>query len=109
MTTSNAAAVDSAAKALAQKGTEKLAEKRGALGGGLGSLLPGPRVGGGPANLHPFFGGAGISGLEDCWEDHDSCNCEAGFRAAGGGDDPGRESSAAGSRLSGASWGVFEF
>src|SRR6202021_1757620 len=44
MTTSNAAAVDSAAKALAQKGTEKLAEKRRALGRGLESLLPGPRV-----------------------------------------------------------------
>jgi ParB family transcriptional regulator, chromosome partitioning protein len=40
MTTSNSAAVDKAA----EKGHEKLAERRRALGRGLESLLPGPRV-----------------------------------------------------------------
>jgi ParB family transcriptional regulator, chromosome partitioning protein len=45
MTTSNSAAVDKAAeKAGAAKGQEKLAERRRALGRGLESLLPGPRV-----------------------------------------------------------------
>jgi ParB family chromosome partitioning protein len=44
-TTSNAAAVDKTAeKAGAEKVSEKLAEKRRALGRGLESLLPGPRV-----------------------------------------------------------------
>ena len=43
MTTSNAAA-DTATKAGTQKAHEKLAEKRRALGRGLESLLPGPRV-----------------------------------------------------------------
>jgi ParB family chromosome partitioning protein len=44
-TTSNAAAVDKTAeKAGAEKAHEKLAEKRRALGRGLESLLPGPRV-----------------------------------------------------------------
>ena len=43
MTTSNAAA-DTAAKTGAEKAHEKLAEKRRALGRGLESLLPGPRV-----------------------------------------------------------------
>ena len=41
MTTSNGAAVD---KTAAKTGSEKLAEKRRALGRGLESLLPGPRV-----------------------------------------------------------------
>jgi ParB family chromosome partitioning protein len=45
MTTSNTATVDkAAAKTGAEKLTEKLAEKRRALGRGLESLLPGPRV-----------------------------------------------------------------
>src|SRR4249920_822882 len=44
MTTSNATAVDSAAKTGAEKTHEKLAEKRRALGRGLESLLPGPRA-----------------------------------------------------------------
>jgi len=48
MTTSNAAsdraAADTNAKTAAEKGHEKLAEKRRALGRGLESLLPGPRV-----------------------------------------------------------------
>jgi len=44
MTTSNAAAVDKTANAGTEKGHEKLAEKRRALGRGLESLLPGPRV-----------------------------------------------------------------
>jgi len=45
MTTSNAAAVDkTAAKTGTEKRSEKLAEKRRALGRGLESLLPGPRV-----------------------------------------------------------------
>src|ERR1039457_3427785 len=45
MTTSNAAAVDkTTAKTGTEKGSEKLAEKRRALGRGLESLLPGPRV-----------------------------------------------------------------
>jgi ParB family transcriptional regulator, chromosome partitioning protein len=43
MTTSNAAA-DTAAKTGTEKAHEKLAEKRRALGRGLESLLPGPRV-----------------------------------------------------------------
>jgi ParB family transcriptional regulator, chromosome partitioning protein len=43
MTTSNAA-VDTAAKTGAEKVHDKLAEKRRALGRGLESLLPGPRV-----------------------------------------------------------------
>jgi len=43
MTTSNAAA-DTAAKTGTEKAREKLAEKRRALGRGLESLLPGPRV-----------------------------------------------------------------
>ncbi len=43
MTTSNAAA-DTAAKPGTEKAHEKLAEKRRALGRGLESLLPGPRV-----------------------------------------------------------------
>ena len=43
MTTSNAAA-DAAAKTGTEKAHEKLAEKRRALGRGLESLLPGPRV-----------------------------------------------------------------
>ncbi|MGA2981264.1 MAG: ParB/RepB/Spo0J family partition protein [Terriglobales bacterium] len=45
MTTSNAAAVDKTAqKTGPEKASEKLAEKRRALGRGLESLLPGPRV-----------------------------------------------------------------
>ncbi|HEX7423852.1 MAG TPA: ParB/RepB/Spo0J family partition protein [Terriglobales bacterium] len=45
MTTSNAAAVDKTAeKTGTEKVSEKLAEKRRALGRGLESLLPGPRV-----------------------------------------------------------------
>ena len=44
MTTSNAAADKTADKAGAGKTSEKLAEKRRALGRGLESLLPGPRV-----------------------------------------------------------------
>ncbi len=45
MTTSNAAAVDkTAANTATEKVHEKLAEKRRALGRGLESLLPGPRV-----------------------------------------------------------------
>ncbi len=45
MTTSNAAAVDKTAqKTGTEKASEKLAEKRRALGRGLESLLPGPRV-----------------------------------------------------------------
>jgi ParB family transcriptional regulator, chromosome partitioning protein len=44
MTTSNATAVDKAATAGSEKVPEKLAEKRRALGRGLESLLPGPRV-----------------------------------------------------------------
>jgi ParB family transcriptional regulator, chromosome partitioning protein len=45
MTTSNSAAVDkTASTAGTEKGHEKLAEKRRALGRGLESLLPGPRV-----------------------------------------------------------------
>jgi ParB family transcriptional regulator, chromosome partitioning protein len=45
MTTSNAAAVDKTAeKPATEKAGEKLAEKRRALGRGLESLLPGPRV-----------------------------------------------------------------
>ena len=45
MTTTNSVAVDKAAeKAGAAKGQEKLAERRRALGRGLESLLPGPRV-----------------------------------------------------------------
>ena len=45
MTTSNAAAVDkTTAKTGTEKVSEKLAEKRRALGRGLESLLPGPRV-----------------------------------------------------------------
>jgi ParB family transcriptional regulator, chromosome partitioning protein len=43
MTTTNAA-VDTSAKAGVEKTPEKLAEKRRALGRGLDSLLPGPRV-----------------------------------------------------------------
>jgi ParB family transcriptional regulator, chromosome partitioning protein len=43
MTTSNAA-VDPTAKTGAEKASEKLAERRRALGRGLESLLPGPRV-----------------------------------------------------------------
>jgi ParB family transcriptional regulator, chromosome partitioning protein len=43
MNTSNATA-DRSAKPVAEKGHEKLAEKRRALGRGLESLLPGPRV-----------------------------------------------------------------
>jgi len=43
MTTANAAG-DATAKAGTEKGHEKLAEKRRALGRGLESLLPGPRV-----------------------------------------------------------------
>ncbi len=43
MTTSNAAA-DTAAKTVTEKAHEKVAEKRRALGRGLESLLPGPRV-----------------------------------------------------------------
>lgn len=42
MTTSNATATDTASKS--EKGHEKLAEKRRALGRGLESLLPGPRA-----------------------------------------------------------------
>jgi ParB family transcriptional regulator, chromosome partitioning protein len=42
MTTSNATATDAASKS--EKGHEKLAEKRRALGRGLESLLPGPRA-----------------------------------------------------------------
>ena len=52
MNTSNAAA-DTAAKAGAEKAHEKLAEKRRALGRGLESLLPGPRVVPAPAALPP--------------------------------------------------------
>ena len=52
MTTSNAAA-DAAAKTGAEKAHEKLAEKRRALGRGLESLLPGPRVVPAPAALPP--------------------------------------------------------
>src|SRR5271157_2047653 len=45
MTTSNAAAVDKTVeKTGVEKVSEKLAEKRRALGRGLESLLPGPRV-----------------------------------------------------------------
>ncbi len=45
MTTANAAAADKAAgKTGTEKVHEKLAEKRRALGRGLESLLPGPRV-----------------------------------------------------------------
>lgn len=44
MTTSNAAVDKAAEKTGAEKGHEKLAEKRRALGRGLESLLPGPRV-----------------------------------------------------------------
>jgi ParB family chromosome partitioning protein len=44
MTTSNAAAVDKTEKTATEKAGEKLAEKRRALGRGLESLLPGPRV-----------------------------------------------------------------
>ena len=45
MTTPNAAAVDKTTeKSGMEKGSEKLAEKRRALGRGLESLLPGPRV-----------------------------------------------------------------
>ncbi len=44
MTTSNAAAVDKAEKTGTEKVHERLAEKRRALGRGLESLLPGPRV-----------------------------------------------------------------
>lgn len=49
--TSNAAAAEKTAKTGMEKVTEKLAEKRRALGRGLESLLPGPRVvrGGEPA------------------------------------------------------------
>ncbi len=52
MTTSNAAA-DTAAKTGTEKAREKLAEKRRALGRGLESLLPGPRVVPAPAALPP--------------------------------------------------------
>jgi ParB family transcriptional regulator, chromosome partitioning protein len=44
MTTSNAAVDKTAVSASLEKGHEKLAEKRRALGRGLESLLPGPRV-----------------------------------------------------------------
>jgi ParB family transcriptional regulator, chromosome partitioning protein len=44
MTTSNTAAVDKAAKTAPEKLSEKILEKRRALGRGLESLLPGPRV-----------------------------------------------------------------
>src|SRR6266849_4784344 len=44
MTTSNAAVDNAVAKTGTEKVHEKLAEKRRALGRGLGSLLPGPRV-----------------------------------------------------------------
>jgi len=44
MTTSNAAVDNAVAKTGTEKVHEKLAEKRRALGRGLESLLPGPRV-----------------------------------------------------------------
>ena len=44
MTTSNTATVDKTAKTVPEKLSEKMAEKRRALGRGLESLLPGPRV-----------------------------------------------------------------
>jgi hypothetical protein len=44
MTTANAAVDKTAGKTGAEKVHEKLAEKRRALGRGLESLLPGPRV-----------------------------------------------------------------
>ena len=44
MTTSNAAVDKTAEKTGTEKVSEKLAEKRRALGRGLESLLPGPRV-----------------------------------------------------------------
>src|SRR5216683_1393890 len=50
MTTSNAAADQTAEKTGTEKAREKLAEKRRALGRGLESLLPGPRVVRAPAS-----------------------------------------------------------
>lgn len=44
MTTSNTATVDKTAKTVPEKLSEKILEKRRALGRGLESLLPGPRV-----------------------------------------------------------------
>jgi ParB family transcriptional regulator, chromosome partitioning protein len=49
MTTSNTATVDKAAKVTPEKLSEKILEKRRALGRGLESLLPGPRVVAAPA------------------------------------------------------------